>query len=529
MRRFAAWGLGLVLVVVAHGCDSNGGDPLTVDATGAVTGAVWLDRNGNAMLDGTDGSVGGVRVTLVPSSGGSAAYSAQATGGGIFHIDDVLVGDYRAEVDASTVADSLRVLGVDSARVTVTAGDTVPVLVGLTYPALTTDSARILPPESPVFVEGLVLMRWNLFGDQAIHVRDTTGAIRAIRALPTAVAPGDSVRLYGTTTVQLGRPVLKDVQTFLLRTGVQSPDPDTITTAQAASAAGGDLDAALVHLDSAIIQDTTRNSLGERVFIVDDGSGPAEVVLDGNVSIQLQFGQEVIGTILQVTGVLVPEAAGGDWQVKPRSRADIVIGALSWPDVTVSEARAEPSGTRLIVTGRALNDWATFGDSTVHVRDATGAIRAVRVPALAIAIGDSLRLVATIADILGDPVLDQVVPTLVATGLAAPAAVPTTTAAAANPTVDLRAELVAIAGATIQDTTMNAAGEPIITVDDGSGPLDVLFDEDVPFQLQFPRDINNNPIILGSTMDVTGLLTPDPDNAGSWLLKPRRNADVVIQ
>ena len=529
MSRFGAWGLAIGLAVAVYGCETGSTDPFTVDATGAVTGVVWLDQNGNAVLDGNDTSVGDVTVLLVPRAGGSAAYSGQAGSGGVFLIEDVLVGDYLAEVDPGTVGDSLRVLRVDSARVTVLANDTAFVVVGLTYPALPTDSARALPPDSRVFVEGLVLTPWNVYGDQSLHVRDSTGAIRAIRVLPTAAAPGDSVRLFGTTTVQLGQPVIKDAQTFLLRTGVQSPDPDTITTGQVPGAAGGALDAELVHLDSAVVQDTTRNAAGELLFTVDDGTGAGEVLLDRDIPFQLQFGQEIIGTILRVTGALVPSATGGDWVVKPRSRADIVIGPLSWPRATVAEARAQSAGTRLIVSGRALNGWATFGDSTVHVRDATGAIRAVHVPPIAIATGDSVQVVATVAALLGQPVLDQVEPTILATGLPAPTAIAVTTSAAATPAAGLRAELLALTGAVVQDSSRNAIGELVLTVDDGSGSLEVLLDRSVPFQIPFPRDSGGNPIIIGTTLDITGLLTPEPFGAGTWVLKPRQNADITVR
>lgn len=312
------------LMVIA-GCESGGDDILAVDATGAVAGLVWVDRNGNAQLDASDGPVRDARVNLIPRSGGAVAYTGETGPSGEFLIPDVLVGDYRAQLDSASIGDTLRILRVDSASLTVSAGDTAVVLAGLTYPVLPIDSVRSQPTEMRVFVEGLVLTRWQTYGEASLHVRDSTGAIRAIRVQPTSVIPGDSVRILGITTVQTGQAVLKDAVTYLLRTGVESPPPDTVTTAIAATAADGRLAADLIHLDSAVVQDTSRNAAGEFVFTVDDGSGSVDVVLDREIQFFLSFENEIIGSVLRVTGILTPSSATGPWIVKPRSSADIEI------------------------------------------------------------------------------------------------------------------------------------------------------------------------------------------------------------
>lgn len=322
MSRIAALGLALAVTTIAAACGGDD-DGLSVDATGSVLGLVWLDRNGNERVDGSDGPVSDVRVRLVPAAGGEAAYSGQSGSSGEFAIHDVLVGDYRVAVDSATVGDTLRILRVDSSRVTVEANDSAVVTVGLTYPAVTIDSARSEPPDTRLFVEGVVLTRWGTFGEASVHVRDTTGAIRAVRIQQTAVIPGDSVRLVGVTSVQTGQPVIKDGTVFLLRTGVESPPPDTVTTALAATADGGRLDADLVRVDSAVVQDTSRTAAGTPVLTVDDDSGPVDVVLDGPFSIP--FEGEIIGSVLRVTGVLLPSSPGGAWVVKPRSNADVVV------------------------------------------------------------------------------------------------------------------------------------------------------------------------------------------------------------
>jgi hypothetical protein len=70
--------------------------------------------------------------------------------------------------------------------------------------------------------------------------------------------------------------------------------------------------------------------------------------------------------------------------------------------------------------------------------------------------------------------------------------------------------------ATVRDTSTTAEGLEV-TVDDGSGPLDVLIDAEVP--------ISFNLFVPGAVFDYTGVLVPRPGGR-SWILKPRSRADV---
>lgn len=320
-------GIGIFLAaLLLGGCQESGDDGITVDATGTVVGRAWLDRNGNGVLEGSDGPAREVQVDLVQRSGGAPIHTASTNSAGEFVLSAVMVGDYRAVVDSGSVGDSLRVLRVDSADVTVSAGDTSTVLVGVTYPAATIDSARAAELEQRLFVEGLVISEWNTFGDGSMHVRDTTGAIRLLRVQPNGMATGDSIRVLGTTSLQSGRTVLRDGLVFMLRTGLESPDPVPVTTGEAAGAGGSALDAELVTVENAVIQDTARNSFGEIVLRVDDDSGLLDIVLDRDIPFS-PAGTEVIGAEVDATGILLPPASGetGRWILKPRENPDITI------------------------------------------------------------------------------------------------------------------------------------------------------------------------------------------------------------
>lgn len=317
----------ILALALVGACDNAADDGLAVDATGAVRGGAWLDRNGNATLDAQDGIVRDLGVELRTPTGGDALYSAVTNAAGEFLLQSVMVGDYRVAVDSASAGDSIQVLRVDSPTLTVEAADTTTVVVAMTYPRATTDSVRVAPLDQVFFVEGRIISAWDNFGDAGLHIRDRTGALAAVRVQPTSSVVGDSVRLRGSSSFQSGRTVLKDVQLFILETGVQAPEPVATTTGVAATAGGGDLDAELVQAAAAVVQDTLRNPLGEFVLQVDDGSGALDVVLDRDVPFFLNFpGGQIIGSAIDVTGVLVPPASGGvGWVLKPRNNADVVV------------------------------------------------------------------------------------------------------------------------------------------------------------------------------------------------------------
>jgi hypothetical protein len=81
----------------------------------------------------------------------------------------------------------------------------------------------------------------------------------------------------------------------------------------------------------------------------------------------------------------------------------------------------------------------------------------------------------------------------------------------------LDAALVAVAGATIVDTS-TVGNDFIIRVNDGSGPLDVVFDAKI--------GPPTPPAPLGGTLSGNGVLVPA--TGSTWQLRVRDNADVTI-
>ena len=177
--------------------------------------------------------------------------------------------------------------------------------------------------------------------------------------------------------------------------------------------------------------------------------------------------------------MLIPKG-DGTWQLKPRTATDAVA---NHPTVTVAEARALPAGKTVAVRGIALNGWVTFGDASVHVKDATGSIRIVNLPTATIFAGDSVRIIGTVAIVNGQPVLVGVGSAILLAGVGVPAppVVSTLVASTAN-TGALDAAQVEVTGTiSVAAPDSVVVGDVLLTISDGTGNVVVRLDRDVGF------------------------------------------------
>lgn len=201
------------------------------------------------------------------------------------------------------------------------------------------------------------------------------------------------------------------------------------------------------------------------------------------------------------------------------------VGALSFPIRTIAEARAlAPGAARIFVTGIALNTRTNFSDTTLHIIDATGAIRATRVrpSTVPVAPGDSVRLRARVGTRLGQVVLDDVSAFVINPTFIPTAATLTTLLASTADGGTRDAQLVRLVDAQITDTA-TIGGDLTMRFNDGSGPVRVVLDRaaDPGFRAPFPLGEYQSP----NRFDVTGLLVPT--GLGTWILKPRSPLDLT--
>ena len=191
------------------------------------------------------------------------------------------------------------------------------------------------------------------------------------------------------------------------------------------------------------------------------------------------------------------------------------------PVVTVAQARALPAGRKVFVVGVALTSAANFADTTANLADTSGAIRVARAKS-PFAVGDSVRLLGTVGLRAGEPTLDD--PTVIALGRGQPpAAAQLTSAAATTAAGGARdAQVVSVPGVTIASTTQTTTSL-VLTVSDGSGPLDVQLDQTADVAFRAPNLPGE--FVPGNRFNVVGVLAPT--GTGAWRLRPRSATDLT--
>lgn len=499
------------LAALLTACDSlPTEDRLALDAVGHVAGVVYLDRDGDGLYGRTaDLPAEGIRVTLVRGARDTVAAATSDAEGRVV-LPDVPVGSYRLAPDAAQMGDSLVLALPDSAALVVNHADTTAVALGLGVRLRTVAEVRARTG-GLVAMEAVALNQWSAFGDSTVHLRDATGAMRAVRVPGGGIEEGDSLRLTGQVEVLGGRAVLAQPRaTVLARRVALVAAP--VGTGAAASADGGRLEAGLVRVEEARVVDRVVLPSGDLRLWVDDGSGRLDVVLDRNGAFTPED-PVVPGAVLDVQGVLVPAEEAGRWVLKPRSASDF---AARLPTLTIREARGM-AGRVVSVVGIALNGWIAYSDGAIHLADGTGAIRLYGVSQPIVEAGDSLRVVGVVVPREGQPVISASTVSLRDRGRPLPPPAPVTTAAAAGADGGrLDAGLVRVSDAAVTAATATDASVRL-TLDDGSGPLSVVLDRNGGYDASlFP---------VGTRVDVVGLLMPMA--TGGWLLRPRTPADIT--
>lgn len=324
-RRWLAAGVTAASAALGIACSNAGEDRLVgIGGTAVVQGFVFQDLNGSRILDQGDDSLANVRIKLVALGDSVAGAASQLSGR--YTMSGVPVGSYGVVVDLAPFTDTVVIARLDSAQVTLRPGDSVRVDVLLGYPHVTIAQARALPVGRKVFIVGVALNDLGRFRDTTVHFQDSSGALRLARVLTPGIGGSDSLRVRGTTARRANQPTIELASVLLQFGSAFPPTAPTLTTAQAASAAGATRDAQFVRIDSALVSDTLAAGGDWRLF-VDDGSGPLEVLLDA-ASVP-QFAPAAArsvyrpGNTYRIFGLLVPTGTPGVWRLKPNAVTDL--------------------------------------------------------------------------------------------------------------------------------------------------------------------------------------------------------------
>ncbi len=320
----------LPLLLVACG---NAGESLTFPALpiGGIGVSLYLDRDGTGSFTTSDTTFAGVRVALLAAGGTDTIRTVLTSATGVAIFDSIPIGRYRVAVDRSTLGDSIRVVVGDTGSITILArpdSSSASRQVRLGFEEVSVATARALPAGRRVMVRGIVVSPMQAFRDSTMFLEDATGALRitSARHWPGRVGNniGDSVAVLGTTGTSIGQPVLLGgrVQSFAPR---PVPVPRLVTVAEARTAKGGTLDAALVQVTNAKVVDTATVAPDLRVTFSEaaDDADRATALFDQ--LLQAPANIFTAGRSITVRGVLVPRG-DGTWTIKPRNGSDLTLG-----------------------------------------------------------------------------------------------------------------------------------------------------------------------------------------------------------
>ena len=196
---------------------------------------------------------------------------------------------------------------------------------------------------------------------------------------------------------------------------------------------------------------------------------------------------------------------------------------LSYPTVSLTEARTVALGRSVFVEGVVLNAWPTYGDSTIHLAGPESGLRLIRVAPTGVVVGDSVRVRGVRGTRDGQPVLHSANAIFLRTvEPRQPETVDTWTAARADGG-RLDALFVRVGPSAITDSASLATGDFRLTINDGSGPLDVVLDRNILFRLNLAGPLFEH------TLEASGLLVPRESAGGDWTLKPRIATEAITR
>lgn len=320
------------LALLLVGC-GNAGESLTFPALpdGGIAVGFYLDRDGTGTFTPNDTIVTGVRVALLAAGGIDTIQTtlSNTTGQAIF--GPVPIGRYRVVVDRAALGDTIGTVVGDTGTIAILArsdSNTASRVVRLGYAEATVAQARALPAGRRIIVRGVVVSPMQAFRDSTMFLQDPSGALRitSARHWPGRLGNniGDSVAVLGTTGASLGQPVLLG---GLVNSLGERPAPvaQLVTVAEARTAKGGTLDAALVQVTNAKVVDTATVGVDLRVTFSEaaDDADRATALFDQ--LLQAPASIFTAGRTITVRGVLVPRG-DGTWQIKPRNGSDLTLG-----------------------------------------------------------------------------------------------------------------------------------------------------------------------------------------------------------
>jgi hypothetical protein len=228
----------------------------------------------------------------------------------------------------------------------------------------------------------------------------------------------------------------------------------------------------------------------------------------------------IVGIDLHLTGITVGSLRTSALAIAPNTPVPVAV-AISYRQVSLSQARSLSLGTQVFVVGVALANTGLFGDSILNLADSSGALRITSVPHLAPpATGDSIRVLGDRGTRDNQPVLIFANFFPIISFRQTPVDTLTATQAVNAHGGVADAALVTIADTVLVTDTSTQAGYRRMHVVDTVSPAETL-EVRIDSLVFFPYPAKD---VVGARLQMSGLLLPTA-TAGVWMLKPRIAAD----
>jgi len=323
LRRMAGVA-GLLAASMAVASCIDDPEPVTaIDATGSVSGILFFDRDNNNVYTPTagDSTMAGVTVRVL-DRGTTRVLGSAVTGASGRYSIDVPVGTHDLEVvrSAEMIASNFIWCG---AAPSVYRNEATFVQTPLKFGCVVrVNAAKQVAAGASVTIAGVVTAqpgRYRAANDN-LYMQDPTGGIQVF-GVPAALGlqEGDSIEVTGVmaafnTQLQITSPRVAPN----IRRGAEIPDAVVVTTGQLAATT------------NALAPNVGRLVAVRRVTVgpfasgnapMDDGSGAAQVRLDGNAATTIGTARFVAGRCYNITGIV--GFFNNATQLQPRGPFDV--------------------------------------------------------------------------------------------------------------------------------------------------------------------------------------------------------------
>ncbi|BAH39240.1 hypothetical protein GAU_2198 [Gemmatimonas aurantiaca T-27] len=299
-------------------------EPVTaIEATGKVSGILFFDRDNNNVYTPTagDSAMNGVTVRLLDRGTTRVVGSGTTGANGRYEIS-VPVGTHDLDVvrSAEMIASNFIWCG---AAPSVYRNEATFVQTPLKFGCVVRISAaKLVATGASVTIAGVVTAqpgRYRTANDN-LYMQDLTGGIQVF-GVPAALAlqEGDSIEVTGVmavfnTQLQITSPRVAPN----IKRGAEIPDPLLLTTAQLAATTNG-LAPNVGRLVR--VRRVTVGTFASGNAPFDDGSGAAQVRLDGNAATTIGTTRFVTGRCYDITGIV--GFFNNATQLQPRGPLDV--------------------------------------------------------------------------------------------------------------------------------------------------------------------------------------------------------------